>query len=130
MMVDGSALSYEDACRIAGVPEERGYVTLQEVVNAVNEKFDLELVASDQVVYAPIPKRHVCYVVTIYYGTLADEGPDDEDIYGIYSTEEKAEEAAKAYEKELLYTKLDGRYNGYSITEWEMDVGYGALRDV
>lgn len=49
MIVDGSNLSYEEACRIAGVPEERGYVTLQEVVNAISEKFGIELVASDQI---------------------------------------------------------------------------------
>jgi len=54
MMVDVSKLSYEDACRIAGVPEERGYVTLQEVVNAIKEKLGLELIDSDQIGYAPI----------------------------------------------------------------------------
>lgn len=130
MIVDGSKLSYEDACRITGVPEERGYVTLQEVVNAINEKLGLELVASDQIGYAPIPKRHTCYTVTIYHETMLDEGPDDESIYGIYSSEEKAKQAAKAYEKEVLSTETDWRYEGYSITEWEMDADNGALRDL
>ncbi len=130
MMVDGSKLSYEDACRIAGVPEERGYVTLREVVNAINEKLGIELVASDQIGYVPFPKRHVCYTVTIYHETMCDEGPDDESIYGIYSSEEKAKAAAKAYEQECLYTEHDRHYNGYSITEWEMDADNGALRDV
>ena len=67
------------------------------------------------------------YVVTFYYEAL-DDGPEDEDIYGVYSSEEKAKAAAKAFEEKCL--EHAERYNGYCITEWKLDTDNGALRDV
>ena len=54
MMIDVSKLSYEDACRIAGVPKERGYVTLREVISVINEKLGLDLDCQEQVGWAPM----------------------------------------------------------------------------
>lgn len=68
------------------------------------------------------------YVVTFYYENYLDSDMcDGESTYGIYSSIEKAKEAAVAHEQEE-----DGNmmYHGYSITEWELDTDNGALRDV
>ena len=127
MMVDGSKLSYEDACRISGVPEDRGYVTLREVVNAINEKLGLELVASDQIGYKPIPKRNCSYLLTMYYDGNQVGEPECQDIIGIYTTKENAKEAAKYLEAS---GNVPPRYTGYSITEYELDSINGALCDV
>lgn len=81
----------------------------------------------DQIGYTPIQKRHTCYTVTIYHETMCDEGPDDESIYGIYSSKEKAKAAAIKNEQEENGNLM---YRGYSITEWELDADNGALCDV
>lgn len=68
------------------------------------------------------------YVLTFYYENYVDRRLcDSETTYGIYSSIEKAKEAAIAHEKEE-----DGNvmYHGYSITEWKLDTDNGALRDV
>ena len=68
------------------------------------------------------------YVVTFYYENLLDSDMSDvEDTYGIYSSIEKAKEAAIAHEQE---EDGDSMYRGYSITEWELDTANGELRDV
>lgn len=67
------------------------------------------------------------YVVTFYYEALDDE-LEYGDVYGVYTTVEKAKAAAKEFEKKCL--EHAEQYNGYSITEWKLDTDNGALRDV
>ena len=67
------------------------------------------------------------YVVTFYYEALDDEF-EYGDVYGVYTIVERAKAAAKAFEKKCL--EHAERYNGYSITEWMLDVDNGSVRDV
>lgn len=43
MIIGSVALSYEQACDIAGVPYDRGYVTLSEVTDKLNEITGLDI---------------------------------------------------------------------------------------
>ena len=53
MIIGSVALSYEQACDIAGVPYDRGYVTLSEVTDKLNEMLNeitgLDLLGSEQI---------------------------------------------------------------------------------
>lgn len=49
MIIGSVALSYEQACDIAGVPYDRGYVTLSEVTDKINEITGLDLLGSEQI---------------------------------------------------------------------------------
>lgn len=52
MIIGSVALSYEQACDIAGVPYDRGYVTLSEVTDKINEITGLDLLGSEQIGWA------------------------------------------------------------------------------
>ena len=67
------------------------------------------------------------YVVTFYYEALDDEF-EYGDVYGVYTTVERAKAAAKVFEEKCL--EHAEQYNGYSITEWMLDVDNGSVRDV
>lgn len=67
------------------------------------------------------------YVVKIWYKSLFNESDEYDEIYGIYSTAEKANEAAKTAEN---IWDNDCCYNGYSITEYKLDVNGGEVRDL
>lgn len=49
MIIGSVALSYEQACDIAGIPYDRGYVTLSEVTDKLNEIMGLDLLGSEQI---------------------------------------------------------------------------------
>lgn len=67
------------------------------------------------------------FVVVFYYRSWVDEAVFIDRIYGVYSSEEKAKAAAIEYEKEEC--KMYG-YDSYSITEFDLDVAGGDLRDL
>lgn len=49
MIIESVALSYEQACDIAGVPYDRGYVTLSEVTDKLNEITGLDFLGPEQI---------------------------------------------------------------------------------
>lgn len=67
------------------------------------------------------------YIVMVWYKSLFEENIEHDEIYGIYSTAEKAKEAAKTAEEKW---DEDCCYNGYSITEYELDIDGGEIRDL
>ena len=128
-MDDIIKLTYEQACDIAGVPYERGYVLHSEVMEGINEKLGTYFIGDDK--YGWVPVKKCVYIVTFYFENLLGEGPEDDELYGIYSSAEKAKKAALAHEKEVnedIWSK--DRYIGYSITEYELDVDRGDVRDL
>lgn len=48
-LLDLNGLSCEDLFDFAGVPYDRGFVSLREIVDAINRKNGTDMIASDQI---------------------------------------------------------------------------------
>ena len=71
------------------------------------------------------------YIVTFYFMNPFGEGPEESELYGVYSSAEKAKTAALAYEKAINNNaRTKDSYTGFTIAEYELDIDQGGMRDL